>query len=139
MFCEKCGTKNLENSNYCEKCGTELKNNVILNKTLAYANPGTSYFDGTLLGLIGWRLLGTIITILTLGLCFPLAICLVYNWEISHTVINGRRLKFDGKAIQLFSLWLKWVLLTVITLGIYSLWIPISLKKWQTKHTYFMN
>jgi len=96
-----------------------------------------SYFDGGLFQLIGWKLLGAVITIFTLGICYPWAVCKVYNWEVKHTVINGRRLKFDGKAIQLFGNWIKWELLTIITLGIYGFWVKIKLKKWITKHTHF--
>ena len=96
-----------------------------------------SYFDGGLLQLIGWRILGALITTVTLGICFPWAFCMIYNWEAKHTVINGKRLRFDGKAIQLFGNWIKWLLLTVITLGIYSLWLGISFRKWKIKHTHF--
>jgi len=76
-----------------------------------------SYFDGTLLQLIGWHMLGGIVTVFTLGICYPWACCMIYNWETKHTVINGRRLKFTGTAMQLFGNWIKWLLLTVITLG----------------------
>lgn len=100
-------------------------------------NNEKSYFDGGLLQLIGWTILGTLITIFTLGICYPFALCLVYNWRIKHTVINGRRLAFNGSAIGLFGLWIKWFLLCIITLGIYSFWISISLEKWKVKHTYF--
>lgn len=96
-----------------------------------------SYFDGGLLQLIGYRLLGTLITFFTLGICFPWAVCMIYNWKIKHTVINGRRLAFNGKAIQLFGNWIKWLLLCLITIGIYSFWLSISLEKWKVKHTYF--
>ena len=96
-----------------------------------------SYFDGGLFQLIGWKLLGAVITIFTLGICYPWAVCKVYNWEVKHTVINGRRLKFDGKAIQLFGNWIKWFFLTIITIGIYGFWLNIKLKKWITKHTHF--
>lgn len=95
-----------------------------------------SYFDGGLLQLIGWRLLGFLVTLLTLGICFPWAVCMVENWKVKHTVIDGNRLIFDGKAIQLFGNWIKWLLLTIITLGIYSLWINIKMQKWITKHTH---
>ena len=98
-----------------------------------------SYFDGGLLQLIGWKLLGIIVTILTLGICYPWAFTMVYNWEVKHTIIDGKRLKFDGSAIGLFGLWIKLLLLIIITLGIYSFWVSISLKKWKTKHTYFIN
>lgn len=98
-----------------------------------------SYFDGGLLQLIGWRLLGTLVTVVTLGICYPWALCMTYGWETKHTVINGKRLQFDGKAIQLFGNWIKWLLLCIVTLGIYSFWLRISLKKWKTKHTSFAN
>ena len=97
-----------------------------------------SYFDGGLLQLIGYRLLGIIVIVFTLGICSPWAFCMVYNWEAKHTVINGKRLKFDGTALELFGNWIKWLLLCIITLGIYSFWLQIALKKWKTKHTHFL-
>ena len=96
-----------------------------------------SYFDGGLLQLIGWKILGGLITSITLGICYPWAVCMVYNWETKHTVIEGRRLKFTGTAIGLFGNWIKWWLLTIITFGIYGFWLNIKLKKWITKHTVF--
>ena len=96
-----------------------------------------SCFDGGLLQLIGWRILGGFITAITLGICYPWAICMIYRWEAKHTVINGRRLKFTGTAIQLLGNWIKWILLTIITLGIYGFWLNIKLIKWKTKHTEF--
>ena len=100
-------------------------------------NSEKSYFDGGLLQLIFWKILGAIITVLTFGICYPWALCMVYNWEVKHTVINGKRLEFDGHAIQLFGTWIKWLFLLIITFGIYSFWLSISLKKWITKHTHF--
>ena len=96
-----------------------------------------SFFDGGLLQLIGWRLAGSFITLITLGICYPWAFCMVYRWEAKHTVINGRRLAFDGTAFQLFGSWIKWLLLSFITLGIYTFWLGIKLKKWKVKHTRF--
>ena len=98
-----------------------------------------SYFDGGLFQLLGWELLGTIITLLTLGICLPWAVCMKVNWEVKHTVIEGKRLAFDGSAVQLFGNWIKWLLLTIITLGIYGFWVSIKMKKWVTKHTYFVD
>lgn len=100
------------------------------------AQESKSYFDGGLLQLIGWRILGFLVTVATLGICLPWAYCMVYRWEAEHTVIDGRRLRFDGSAVNLFGLWIKWLLLCIITLGIYGFWVSISLKKWRTKYTH---
>lgn len=96
-----------------------------------------SYFDGGLLELIVWNIICALITIFTLGICFPFAICLLLKWEASHTVIEGKRLKFDGTGMQLFGNWIKWFLLCIITLGIYSFWLVIAMKKWKVMHTKF--
>ena len=109
-------------------------NNVIIQEPL---NQGKSYFDGGLLSLIGWNILGFLITFFTLGICYPWALCLSYGWRINHTVINGRRLHFNGKAVGLFGNWIKWLLLCIITLGIYSFWLSIALEKWKVKNTTF--
>jgi len=98
-----------------------------------------SYFDGGLLQLICWRILGGIITMVTLGICYPWALCMVYGWKVNHTVINGRRLKFTGSAIGLFGNWIKWFLLCFVTFGIYSFWLGIALEKWKVKNTEFAN
>ena len=66
-----------------------------------------SYFDGGLAQLIGYYILGFLITVLTLGICLP--------W--SFTMI--------------------WFLLTIITIGFYGFWVGIELRKWIVQHTYF--
>lgn len=96
-----------------------------------------SYFDGGLLQLIGWRLLGLLVTLFTLGICYPWAVCMVYRWETRHTVIDGHRLEFDGTALGLFGLWLKWWVLCLVTCGVYGFWVCISIRKWKAKHTHF--
>ena len=100
---------------------------------------GRSEFDGGLAQLIGWTILGSIVTSITLGICFPWAVCMIYGWKINHTIIEGRRLKFSGTAIGLFGSWIKWLLLTLITLGIYGFWVGIKLEKWKVSHTSFAN
>ena len=96
-----------------------------------------SYFDGGLLSQIGVVILGTLITVITLGICYPWALCIVYGWKINHTVIEGRRLRFHGTAVSLFGQWIKWFLLSIITFGIYSFWLGIALEKWKVKNTTF--
>ena len=112
--------------------GKNKKNNTLMGNN-------NSYFDGALLQLIGWQILGILVTVITFGICLPWAYCMVYRWEANHTVIEGKRLRFDGTAIQLFGHWIKWLILSIITLGIYSFWVAIRLKQWRVKHTYFVN
>ncbi|EJP21595.1 PF05987 domain protein [Streptococcus oralis SK304] len=45
---------------------------------------------------------------------------MMQNWKVKRTVIDGRRLYFDGTGSRFFRNWIKWFLLTIITLGIYS-------------------
>ena len=98
-----------------------------------------SYFDGGLLQYIGWSILGAFVTVVTLGICYPWALCMVYGWKINHTVIEGRRLKFTGSAVGLFGLWVKWLILLIITFGIYGFWLKISLEKWKVENTIFID
>lgn len=100
---------------------------------------GYSEFDGGLLQLIGWNLLGILLTGITCGIAFPWAYCMVLRWETNHTVINGRRLAFDGTGGQLFGKYILWVLLTIVTCGIYGLWLGIKMKQWVVSHTHFAN
>ena len=95
-----------------------------------------SKFDGGLLGLIGIGLLSAFLTIITLGIGAPWALCLKEKWYAAHTIIDGKRLYFDGTGGQLFGNYIKWFLLTIITLGIYSFWLSIKMKQWVVKHTH---
>lgn len=96
-----------------------------------------SCFDGSVLQLIGWRLLAGLVTVLTLGIAYPWAMCMVMRWEVRHTVINGRRLKFTGRGTGLWGRYLLWGFLTVITLGIYGIWLGLGIRKWKVKHTVY--
>lgn len=100
---------------------------------------GNSEFDGGLLQLIGWNLLGILLTGITCGIAFPWAYCMILKWETNHTIINGRRLVFDGTGGQLFGKYILWVLLTIVTCGIYSFWLGIKMKQWVVSHTHFAN
>ena len=96
-----------------------------------------SYFDGGLFGLIGISILAFFLTLFTLGICYPWALCIIENWYTKHTVIEGRRLRFTGTGIGLFGTWIKIFLLSIITFGIYAFWAGIAIKKWKVKNTRF--
>jgi uncharacterized membrane protein YjgN (DUF898 family) len=97
-----------------------------------------SVFDGSVLGNFGTNFVAGLITIFTLGIAVPWAVCYRQKWLVSHTIIEGRRLTFDGTGIQLFGNYIKWWLFSIITLGIYAaFFLPVRMQQWVTKHTLF--
>lgn len=97
-----------------------------------------SRFTGNIVGFFGLKVAQYLLTVFTLGLGGPWAICLRERWMVKHTYIDGYRLIFDGKGRELFGKYLTWYLLSIITCGIYSFWFNINLKKWITKHTHMV-
>jgi Bacterial protein of unknown function (DUF898) len=93
------------------------------------------YFDGGAGSYVGISILGFLITVFSLGLLFPLAYVLRLRWRIEHTVIEGRRLRFNGTGLGLFGMWLKWWFFILITFGIYSFWVRPRLERWSCDHT----
>jgi len=91
-------------------------------------------FDGGAATWFGVQIGGILITMFTLGICYPWAVVMTYRWRTKHTYINGQRLRFTGTAPRLFGMWIKWFLLCVITLGIYSFWVYPRLTKWIVEH-----
>lgn len=96
-----------------------------------------SYFDGNLFQYVLISFFGYIATFLSLGLLYPWALCRIYGWKIDHTVIEGRRLEFHGRAMSLFANWVKWLFLIFITFGIYGFWVHIKLEDWKVRNTFF--
>ena len=96
-----------------------------------------SKFTGTLWGLIGINILTTLISVVTLGIAIPAAVCMRERWLAKRTIIDGKQLQFDGTGWQLFGNYIKWFLLCIVTLGIYSFWLNIKMKKWVVSHTHF--
>lgn len=100
-------------------------------------NSSNSYFDGSFIEYLGYSILAFLITLFSLTLAKPWADKLIIEYKISHTVYNGKRLKFEGRGSELFVERFKWILLSIITLGIYSFWIPIKMKQWVVSNTHF--
>jgi hypothetical protein len=95
-----------------------------------------SKFTGTMLGLLGVKVLSFIITSFTLGLGYPWAVSYKQKWLVKNQIIDGEQLVFTGTGGGLFGNYIKWFLLTIITLGIYGLWLPLKIQGWITKNTH---
>lgn len=73
---------------------------------------------------------------MSFGLLFPFAMCYKQKWIAKHTVINCKKLVFNGKALSIICHYLLWCLLSVITFGIYGIWLPMKIYGWQVKNTH---
>ena len=102
-----------------------------------------SKFDGSFWAFVGWSILGVLVCIITLGIAFPWVCCWIIRWRTNNTVIEGRRLQFNGSGLSLFGHfilrgWLLGIILTPLTLGLYPIYyFNVSLKKWEIKNTTF--
>ena len=94
-------------------------------------------FDGGAATYVGTALLAFVITVFTLGICYPFALVLRERWRCKHAFIDGQQLAFTGSALGLFGLWIKWFLLIVVTLGIYAFWVGPRIARWKWENTSF--
>lgn len=93
-----------------------------------------SYFDGGVLGMLGTNLLAALVTVVPfVGPAWSKIIKL--RWECRHTVVDSRRHIFAGSVGSLFVKYLLWGLLSIITLGIYGLFLPVKRMRWETENT----
>lgn len=95
------------------------------------------HFTGGAGTYLGTGILALLVTLITLGIALPYAIVLRQRWICRNTFIEGRRLMFTGSGMGLFGNWIKWWLLIIVTLGIYSFWVVPRLTKWKVENQAF--
>lgn len=100
-------------------------------------NSGRFHFDGGAATYVGTAILGFLITLCSLGFCYPFALVLGERWRAKHSYIDGQKLMFTGSAWGLFGTWIKWLLLIFVTLGIYMFWVGPRIARWKWEHTDF--
>jgi hypothetical protein len=86
---------------------------------------------------VGTGILAALVTIATVGICYPFALVLRERWRAKHSSIDGYQLVFTGSATALFGNWIKWLFLSFITLGIYLFWVGPRIARWKWEHTDF--
>ena len=94
-------------------------------------------FDGNGATFLVTGLLSFLITVGSLGLAYPYALVLRHRWRARHTFVNGHPLVFRGEPDDLYWQWVKWWLLMVVTLGVYSIWVMPRIQQWVLAHTEF--
>lgn len=150
VFCQSCGERltGFENNNtYAEQ--QNVTENYYGN---TYAQPNynqggygqpistppaveyqKSYFDGTGFQLMGWNILCAIVIFITFGFGAAWASCLKLRWETSHTVVNGKRLYFNGTAAQLFGKMIAWEIICGLILA-----VPVIIAVSTTRYSYHL-
>lgn len=97
-----------------------------------------SDFTGSALVNFGMNFVIGFVSLITLGIAYPFMLAWKLKWEAEHTYIDGRQLAFDGNGGQLLGNYIKWILLCLITFGIYAVFfMPLNMNRWTTKHTHF--
>lgn len=101
------------------------------------ADEPLSRFTGGAFANFFLGLLTRLVSLLTLFIAYPAMMCRHMRWKVSHTYYCGRQLCFDGSARALFKKYLLWLLLSVLTLGIFAaVALPGKLARWQLEHTH---
>ena len=98
---------------------------------------GESKFKGSVFILALLNILWGLLNTITLGIMIPWTTAWKYKYFAQHSQYSGKKVKFDGKGIQLLGRWILWELLCIVTLGIYAFFMAIALKKWIVKHQHF--
>ena len=94
-----------------------------------------SYFDGGVGSFIGFTFLTMLVRIIPL-VGFAWADIIWLKWETNHSVIDSRRLKFEGSVGGLFGKYLLWGLLTIVTFSIFGLFVPVKYMRWVAARTF---
>lgn len=114
----------------------ETTNTIIRNYLLTIKDE--SFYRGTLLGNFLINITSFLLVFVSLGLLIPYVVCRKHRYINSNTFICGEKLVFKGKTMELFGHFILWWFLTIITLGIYTIWLSIAIKKWTVKNTHFV-
>lgn len=97
-----------------------------------------SFYNGDILSNVFFTVLGLIIRAATLDIAAPIVICMRLRWRAEHTYINGRRMYFCGETLDLMRRNTIWVLLSIVTFGIYIPFKMYNMKRWETEHLHFV-
>lgn len=114
-----------------------MNNNVKVNSQIEVNVKSSSYIEISTLNLLGVYVIAFFLITLSLGLLSPVAIVMINKYLCNRRYINGRKLKFTGAIGELYKKYIIWLLLFVVTLGIYSFWIVIKYLRWKTEKTIF--
>ena len=90
--------------------------------------------DSQFVERFAFTILSKIVNLLTLYILKPYIMVTETKFLASRTVLDGRRLVFDGSGTILFADYIKWYFLTIVTLGVYAFFVRNRLLQYKVKH-----
>ena len=76
-----------------------------------------------------------LIVAIALAMCYPFALVVLQRQKAKHSYVDGRQLVFTGSAWSLLGNWVKWLLLSIVTFGVYLYWVQRRVERWTWEHT----
>lgn len=143
-FCNNCGNQMADDAQFCNNCGSNQGAAAPAQPYSApqYAAPARpvmsgSDWDGGVLDTIANAIVASLLMTFTCFIGTPWAICYMMKFIVGHAIVDGKRLRFDGNGGSLLGNWIVWMLLTIVTCGIYSFWVAPKLYKWIVSNIHF--
>lgn len=94
-------------------------------------------FQGSIIELSKINVLGTLFSILTLGLYLPFYQVKRQAFYINNTFYGSEPFQYSGDGLELLKLSLKGIALSIITLGVYGFWYRAQVYNYHWKQTQF--
>lgn len=94
-------------------------------------------YDGNPFIAFALSFLFGMLSLLSVGLLYPVGFIHLAKYQAKHDRIEGKKLIFDGTLREFYPIWLLWYFLTIISFGIFFLFIPKRLLRYQWAHTHF--
>ena len=76
-----------------------------------------------------------LIVAVAVAMTYPFALVLLERQKAKHSYVDGRQLVFTGSAWGLMGNWVKWMLLSIVTFGVYLFWVERRVQRWMWEHT----
>lgn len=94
-------------------------------------------FRGRLVEFVRLFVAGTLLTMVTLGLYYPIFAARRYGFLTAHSYFGTQKADFDGAGRPLFWSYVLALLLTLPTLGLCWFWFIAKKRRYFWNHTYF--
>lgn len=98
-----------------------------------------SYFKKKLIRYFLTNLGCYFLLFISLGLAYPFVFCLKLRLDTKFICYDNHKLDFTGRGSSLIARWILWFFLSIITLGIFTIFIPKQINKFKISNTHFVD